>query len=574
LDYLAVKRENTVFFLAKKGCFHGVWRLAGYFPSRTLMSKGIYMEIAHFFVLMLENRSFDHVFGFRAIKGADAVTGQPGTIDGVDPNVQQNVDSETKKVYPVHNGADFSLKNLDIDPGHEFDDVAEQLDGPNLGFVNNYREQKKKAANPGRVMDCFSSAQLPVLNQLASEFVVCDRWFSALPGPTWPNRFFMMAATSGGLTKSPTAGDIVKATLFEGYSFQHGNIFDALDRSQIPWCIIEGDLFPISFALKGMDRNAMKGRFIDIGKFAATLQDPAFNEKFIFIEPKYGTHKFDVTGPGDYTGGNSMHPLDDVRKGEQLVKQVYETIRSVAAVWEKSVLLITFDEHGGFYDHALVPAAVPPGDLPVNAAQGQVPFGFDRLGVRVPALVVSPWVGKGLIDHTGYDHTSALATLERLFKVEPLTDRDRNAQDFRHLFSPGQLRTDTPVTLVSPATAMAAEALTVLPQELQDTQGLQDMQDLPDTQESLKSELALLELAPKEEEMTTEAPVSGPEAGFAYVGLMRALSQAETEEEKAAWKKEFSEISTSKDAVRLMTRAKLKVGFGEYVPRGTGGFSK
>jgi len=516
------------------------------------------MAIAHFFVLMLENRSFDHVFGFSPIKGTDAVTGQPRTIDGVDPNIQQNVDSETKKVYPVHNGADFSLKNLDVDPGHEFGDVAEQLDGPNLGFVNNYREQKKNV-NPGRVMDCFSSQQLPVLNQLAGEFVVCDRWFSALPGPTWPNRFFMMAATSGGLTKSPTPTDIIKATAFKGYSFEHGNIFDALDRSQIPWCIIEGDLFPISFALKGMNSNAIKGRFIDIGNLAATLQDPAFNDKFIFFEPKYGTHRFDVTGPGDYSGGNSMHPLDDVRKGEQLVKAVYETIRSVQAVWEKSVLLITFDEHGGFYDHALVPAATPPGDKPINAAPGQAPFGFDKLGVRVPAIVVSPWVGKGLIDHTDYDHTSALATLEKICEMPPLTARDAQAHNFYHLFSLKEARTDTPVTLVSPATAITAEALTV-PQQ--------------DTQESLKSELALLEATPDGAELVAEPPVSGPQAGFAYVGLMRALAQPGTDEEKEEWKKEFSEINTSKDAARLITRAKLKIGFGEYVARGTSSFGK
>jgi phospholipase C len=542
------------------------------------------MAIEHFFVLMLENRSFDHLFGFSPIKGPDAVTGELTTIDGVDRAHQQNADSSTGKVYAVHEPAEFSLKDLDIDPGHEFGDVAEQLVGPNQGFVNNHTNQPVKAADPGRVMDCFSSAQLPVLNQLASEFVICDRWFSALPGPTWPNRFFMMAATSGGLTKSPTAGDIIKATAFEGYSFEHGNIFDALDRKAIPWRIIEGDLFPISFALKGMNSNASKGRFIDIGNLAATLQDPAFNEKFIFIEPQYGTHKFDATGPGDYSGGNSMHPLDDIRKGEQLIKEVYDTIRSVAAVWEKSVLLITFDEHGGFYDHLTPPAATPPSDTPVNVASGQEPFGFDKLGVRVPALVVSPWVGKGLIDHTVYDHTSALATLERLFGVPSLTKRDAKAQDFRHLFSLDQPRTDAPVTLVSPAWAVASEGIgatapegvavppegvTMPPEAL--AVKAQDMraplEGTQDTRESLKTELASVEARPEGEELAVELPVSGPQVTFAYVGLMRALGQADTEEEKEAWKKEFSEIHTRKDAARLMTRAKLKVGFGEYVPK-------
>jgi phospholipase C len=517
------------------------------------------MAIAHFFVLMLENRSFDHVFGFSPVRGADAVTGQPTTIDRPDPAVNINTDTQSKTGYPVHNGADFSFEGLDLDPGHEFPDVQQQLTGPNLGFVNNYASYKP--AKPGRVMDCFSPTQLPVLNQLAAEFAICDHWHSSLPGPTWPNRFFMMAATSGGLTKSPTTGDIIKATALKGYDFEHGNIFDALDKKGISWCIVEGDDFPVSFALKGMDANDAKGRFVSMGDFGTKLAQPGFNEQFIFIEPQYGSHKFDVTGPGDFSGGNSVHPLDDVRKGELLVKQVYEAIRAVPSVWENSALLIVFDEHGGFYDHVTPPATTPPGDDPINAASGQIPFDFNQLGVRVPAIIISPLIPKGLIDHTVYDHTSVLATLERQFGMNPLTHRDQKAEDLAHLFSLATPRTDTPPKLVNPAAA-GAEALVAKPQ---------------DTAESLKVELAELETIPVTvgtAHVVSEQPLSGPQVGFAYVGLMRALSQAPTEEEKEAWKKEFMEIQTPRDAARFMTRAKLKVGFGEYVPRGTGGVGK
>jgi phospholipase C len=506
------------------------------------------MPIKHFFLLVLENRSFDHIFGFSPISGDDASTGQHTTIDRPDPAVHINSDSKTGKSYAVHEGSDFSLKGIDKDPGHEAADVQQQLTGPNLGFVDNYAPN---SANPGRVMDCFSPEQLPVLNQLAAEFAVCDRWFSSLPGPTWPNRFFMMAATSGGLTNSPSAGDIIKATALEGYSFENGNIFDAFDKSNIPWCIIEGDLFPVSFALKGMNKNSAKGRFIDIGDFAAKLNDPGFNEKFIFIEPQYGTHKFDITGPGDFSGGNSMHPLDDIRKGEQLVKEVYEAIRSVPSVWESSVLLITFDEHGGFYDHALPPATTAPGDEPLNMAHGQVPFDFTKLGVRVPAIIVSPLIEKGIIDHTVYDHTSALATLERLFDVAPLTHRDDAAKDFIHLLTLTELRVDTPSVLTGPAVAMKFAALAAAPQ---------------DTSESLKAELALLERNPTLEKMAAEPEVSGPQVGFAFVALMRATSVAQSETEDELWKKEFSEIHSRRDAARFMTRAKLKVQFNEYLP--------
>jgi phospholipase C len=516
--------------------------------------------IKHVFVLMLENRSFDHLFGFSAIHGTDAVTGAATSIESPDPAVDINRDGAGNP-FPVSPGADFSLKGVDVDPGHEFADVATQLTGPNLGFVQSYGAQLG-VKEAGRVMQCFGPAEMPVLNQLASVFVICDHWFSSLPGPTWPNRFFMMAATSGGLTKSPSTGDIVKATALAGYSFQRGNIFDALDKAGIPWCIVEGDKFPISFALKGMDANALKGRFVDIGDFAAKIGSASFAEKFIFIEPQYGTHKFDVTGPGDFSGGNSMHPLDDVRNGEQLVKQVYETIRSVPAVWESSVLLITFDEHGGFYDHVETVAVTPPGDDVRNAAPGQQPFDFAHSGVRVPAIIVSPLIAKNLIDHTGYDHTSALATIEKMFGFGPLTNRDGSAKDFVHLFTLGLARVDTPATLVAVAggspVGMMAEA--------------------EDTADTLRKELSNLEEpeagpAAMEAGVTEagvtgpQAGVTGPQAGFVYVGLMRALSQAGSDVEKEAWKEEFRDIRTPRDAARMMTRAKLKIHFGQYVPR-------
>ena len=527
------------------------------------------MPIQHFFVLMLENRSFDHIFGFSPFTGQDASVNQQTTTNRPDPAVDTNTDTKTGKPYPVQPTADFSLKNVDVDPGHEFGDVQQQLAGGNGGFVDNYATQKG-VVDPGRVMNCFSAEQLPVLNQLAAEFAVCDSWFSSLPGPTWPNRFFMMAATSGGLTKSPTTGDIIKATALQGYSFQHGNIFDALDKQGVPWCIVEGDMFPVSFALKGMDANLARGRFVSINDFAARLAAPTFNDRFIFIEPQYGTHKFDVTGPGDFSGGNSMHPLDDVRKGEQLVKQVYETIRSVPAVWANSVLLITFDEHGGFYDHVLPPPTTPPGDNSINAAPGQQPFDFGQLGIRVPSIVVSPLIEKGIIDHTVYDHTSALATLERLVNVPPLTQRDAAAKDFSHLFTLTTPRTDTPAMLTNPAItpAVAATAMTSTPE---------------DTQESLTADLAKLEspepavpAAPstpdpsashiREAAPAPEPEVSGPQVGFAYVGLLRALSQAKDPTEKELWKKEFSAIHTRRDAARFMTRAKLKVRYNVYSP--------
>ncbi len=258
------------------------------------------MPVENIFVLMLENRSFDHVFGFSDIQGEDAVSGEPTKIIGLDS-------TSTAKTP-----ADLSLKNIDVDSGHEFSNVLDQLCGMgavypdpvttgypainNSGFIESYKDSKAKM--PERIMHCFSEDQLPVLNALAKGFAVCDNWFSSLPGPTWPNRFFMLAATSGGLTKSPNPAEIFVATGFKGYGFEHGNIFDALDRKGIPWIIFEGDDFPVSFALKGMNSNAIKGRFKDFSDFESQLADPGFNSKFIFIEPKYGKQTFDITVRG------------------------------------------------------------------------------------------------------------------------------------------------------------------------------------------------------------------------------------------------------------------------------------
>jgi phospholipase C len=508
----------------------------------------IVMPIEHIFILMLENRSFDHVFGFSNIKGKDAVTGKPTTINGLD------------ETSAAKTPADLSLKNVDVDPGHEFKNVLDQLCGlgasypdpitqgypviNNSGFMESYKDCKAKM--PERIMHCFSADQLPVLNALANEFAICDGWFSSVPGPTWPNRFFMMAATSGGLSKSPTTEEIIIATAFKGYDFEHGNIFDALDRKNIPWVIFEGDRFPLSFALKGMNRNAIIGRFVDFDKFFETqINDPKFNSKFIFIEPKYGKQSFDIEGPGDFSGGNSMHPLDDVRRSEALVKKVYELLHA-SKLWDTSVLMILFDEHGGFYDHVHPPGCVPPGDKLINASGDPAKqFKFDQLGVRVPAIIVSPLIKRGIIDHTPYDHTSALATVEKLFNLDSLTDRDKNAKDLLHLFSLSDPRTDTPPKLPDPVHLF--EMLEEEPEE---------------SPETLKEELeALNRMKLSLNESPSERLASQTQIGFCYVALLKVLEMVGGAEQQK-WKDEFSTIHTWQDAARFMTKAKLKIYYG------------
>jgi phospholipase C len=185
---------------------------------------------------------------------------------------------------------------------------------------------------------------------------------------------------------------------------------------------------------------------VDLGSLGLDLAQPGFDVSYVFIEPDNGLGG--IAGAiADCDSGtqNDMHPPSDVRPAEALVKQVYETIRN-SPVWNQSVFVLLFDEHGGFFDHVKPPAAVPPGDGAVDNTHA---YRFDQLGVRIPALIVSPWVGRNVIDHTAYDHSSLLASVEKLFGLDTLTNRDAAAHDFLEVFSQTTPRTDAPSALPS-----------------------------------------------------------------------------------------------------------------------------
>lgn len=520
-------------------------------------------KIEHVFVLVLENQSFDHMLGFSNITGTDAVSGNATSINGLDPSIHKNINPVSDDEVPVTFPSDFFVEEEDRDPAHEFQNTITQLCGKNLngdlkiypdpntggypdinnsGFIADYVD--KESANPEKIMECYAPEQLPIMNTLAREFAVCDNWFSSMPGPTFPNRFFIHAATSGGLDDSPSSLDIASSVTVDGFRFENGNIFDALDGRCIKWEIFEGDEFPVSFALAGMNLNALQGRFTDFHHFEDSVNDAGFDKKFIFIEPKYGKHEFSPFGPGDFKCGNSMHPLDDVTRGEKLIKKVYETIRN-SPHWEKSMLVITLDEHGGFYDHVAPPSAIPPGDL-VSEGMVHNHFAFDQLGVRVPTIIVSPLIKKGVIDHTCYDHTSLLATIERLMGLSNLTERDKAANDFLHLFDLGSIRLDTPSTLPDVAES-----------------GFTGCDDDDDESEemliAIRSELIKAKKTGRYVDRSTkDIKVAHSQIGFNYVALLKVLSIAEYPD-RDTWIEEFNKIETGVDAALFMAEAKLTV---------------
>jgi phospholipase C len=413
--------------------------------------------IEHIFVLMLENRSFDHMLGWSGITGIDSITGQPTQIDGLSGNESNLLPDGTTAT--VEQRAPFALN---ADPGHEFGNVLDQLCGEgatfavgspypaitNGGFASAFaRDPKNSRATEGNVtMKAFLPAQLPVLTALAQEFAVCDHWFSSMPGPTWPNRFFAHAASSGGLDDSPKGLRPLTSLAF-GFKFANGTVFDRLDQIGKPWYVVEGDAFPQSLALHGMLEKAIAGRFISFDALKGKLGAPGYDAAYTFIEPHYGH----VIGDGrNFTCGNSQHPLDDVTRGEALIKDVYEMVRA-SQYWDTSMLIITYDEHGGFFDHVPPPPAVPPGDAWPDPAVNTHGFAFDQLGVRVPAVVVSPLIPRGIVDHTHYDHASISATLHDMFETQTLTARDAAAPSVTHLASLPAPRSDAPVSLPAPA---------------------------------------------------------------------------------------------------------------------------
>src|SRR5580700_8504501 len=387
-------------------------------------------RIEHVFVLMLENRSFDHMLGFSGITGTDAATGASTQLK-VPPAGAANVWKGT--TFPA---SPPGVDPMAVDPYHEFTDVLEQLCGAaatytsggpyppmnNSGFVSNFAVAAK-SPSPGDVMRCFTPSRLPVLTALAQEFAVCDSWFCSMPGPTWPNRFFALGASSGDLDHSPTTPETAVWETVDGFQFQNGSIFDVKGLS---WRIYAGNkIFTLAHALKEIHIWDIR-RY---AKFANDISDPSYPAQFTWIEPNYGH----VTT--DYLNGNSQHPLDGVTGGEALIKAAYQAIRN-SPLWESSMFIITWDEHGGFYDHVAPPdGAVEPGDQPAFPGANRYGFRFDQYGPRVPAVLISPLIPANTIDHRPYDHSSILATIERLFKLQPLTKRDRTALDLSGLAS-------------------------------------------------------------------------------------------------------------------------------------------
>ncbi|XP_021912196.1 LOW QUALITY PROTEIN: non-specific phospholipase C3-like [Carica papaya] len=391
-------------------------------------------------VLIQENRSFDHMLGW-----FKSLNPEIDGVDGSESNPLSTSDPDSARI-PFRDNSDY----LDPDPGHSFEAIYEQVFGkpwspdPNPevtmeGFVQN-AESIQQGMGEKVVMNGFRPEALPVFKDLVTEFGVCDRWFSSLPSLTQPNRLFVHSATSHGAISNDTK------KLIEG--FPQKTVFESMEESGFSFGIYYQSFPNVLFY-----RSMRKLKYIDnFHHYDLSFKRHCREGKlpnYTVIEPRY----FNMLS----AKANDDHPKNNVMEGQKLVKEIYEALRS-SPQWNEILFLVIYDEHGGYYDHVPTPVdGVPNPDDLIGPEPSN--FKFDRLGVRVPVLLISPWIDPGTVVHgppgpeqmSQFEHSSIPATLKKIFNLkEFLTKRDAWAGTFDIVINRTTPREDCPEILSEP----------------------------------------------------------------------------------------------------------------------------
>ena len=424
----------------------------------------------HLVVLMGENRSFDNLLGY-LYNADDLPDGQ--TFEGLAFGEYRNTSPDGSEVAAhVYDGpTDEIMGRPNPDPGEEFPHVNTQIfdtidpvsnaelfvenmkapyntppsstDATMSGFVRDYWinfQRLRKGVPPSadeakQIMGSFSPQMLPVLSTLAKNFAVYDNWYCAVPSQTFCNRSFFHASTSHGFVTNKHGGGYDKWL----DAPPAPTIFNRLEEAGISWRIYFDELQLVSFTgvlhAPVLEEYWRTKRFATMSEFYEDVKLgtlPAYS----FIEPRMTYNHNDFHPPfgklkEEVVDGRPVidSAVSDVRAGEALVHEIYEAIKHSKATDGSNAMntmfLITFDEHGGTYDHVPPPAATPPHD----DSTGEMGFGFDRLGCRVPAIAVSAYTRAGTVIHDEMHHAAVIATLSRLHGLKPLTRRDAGAND-------------------------------------------------------------------------------------------------------------------------------------------------
>ena len=378
---------------------------AGALPADTARLHGTEIPIDNIVVLMQENRSFDHYFGQIHFEGQKRATKVPANASNPDPT-----NPSGPPILRFHKTNYCETADLD----HSWNGTHKEYDD---GKMDGFTAQNVDSTDPtgARTMGYYDSADLPFYYALYSTFAMADRYFASTLTQTFPNRFYLLAGTSFGHTANdfPTDDPV--------NDFSQRSIFNLLDEAGVTWKVYFSQIaFADEFSYV---RNHVPSMQFPIDDFyadaaAGTLPQVSFVDPIFIAQANIE---------------NDEHPPSNVQVGENFVAQVINALFG-SPQWPHAALFLDYDEHGGFYDHVPPPAACAPDDIPPMLSPTDEQAGFDHYGIRVPAMVVSPYARPHYVSHKVYDHTSVLRFIETRFDLPALTRRDANADPMLRLF--------------------------------------------------------------------------------------------------------------------------------------------
>ncbi len=345
-------------------------------------------QIEHIVVLMMENHSYDNRLGMLRRRDADGFRlGRDGLPRATNPyangDIQHAFRMPTTCQLDGHPGQDWLTSHVSFDNGRN-DGFVESFSGPvSMGY--------------------WEQADQPFYYSLASVFPIADRYFCSVLGQTYPNRRYLISATSIG-----QVNDTVPA--LTDYP-ANGTIFDKVAAAGISWRdyytdLATAELYPELY-LKNVGTNVLPIADFFTDAAAGTLPG------LCLVEPSYSVQ--------------SEENPQNIAQGEAFAAQVVNAVMTGPA-WPRTLLIWTYDEHGGYYDHVPPPRAIPPDDIPPAVPAGESAYeGFGRYGFRVPFAIVSPWARPRYVSHSVYDHTSICALVEAKWNLPAMTFRDANA---------------------------------------------------------------------------------------------------------------------------------------------------
>lgn len=374
---------------------------AGSLPAETQGASrlnGTDIPIDHVLIVMMENRSVDHYFQKLPEYGQPDIDVAAVTFTNPDPGGMP--------VAPFHESS-----YCFVDTAHGWTDSHLQVNGGAMdGFVTTNEGHHEIPVNGTmemlsgtRGMGYYDQTDLPFYYWLADTFAIGDKYFASVLGPTWPNRMYLFAATSYGLAEN---------TLTDADT----TIQDFLQLRAVDWRLYVSTTSTYGFFLNKYLEAQSSGRIVPIDQYFVDAQNGTL-PSVAFVEPGVGREGFDQ---------NDEHPPAIMQIGQEWAARVIDALTR-SPQWARSALFLTYDEHGGLYDHVVPPPACPPDDLHVETGDGANPV-FDTYGIRVPFIVVSPYAKKHHVSHRVYDHTSILRFIEARFVMPALTGRDANAE--------------------------------------------------------------------------------------------------------------------------------------------------